>query len=96
MRAAAGKAKRQSVPMAGHPAPTRVRRASLALILLALLAGHVGLALLPDGLAAARIAGLSALWWYAGLLAPLGAAAAAVLLHPAGGAPPRSEGADHR
>lgn len=96
MRAVAGKAKGESGGARGASAAASAGRPGLILVLLALLAGHVGLALLPDGIPATRVAGLSALWWYAGLLAPVLAAVTAVLLAPADVAPPRAEREDRR
>jgi hypothetical protein len=46
--------------------PTRVG----IVIVLVLLAGAAGLALLPFGAGAVRVGGLSVAWWYAALLAP--------------------------
>jgi hypothetical protein len=45
--------------------------------LLVLVAGGLALALAPFDLGALRLAGLSLLWWYVGLLAPAAAAALA-------------------
>ena len=54
----------------------RTVRAVLAL----LLAGHAFLAVGPFHLGAVRIGGVSLLWWYGGAVAPLLAAAVALLV----------------
>jgi hypothetical protein len=87
MRAVSAKAKSEpNNARAGRHRPAG-RRAGVASLLVALLLGHVALAFLPDDIAAARVGGLSALWWFGGVLAPLAAAVAAVLLAPARPAP---------
>ncbi|OGK76974.1 MAG: hypothetical protein A2X50_15980 [Candidatus Rokubacteria bacterium GWF2_70_14] len=48
-------------------------------ILVFLLAAFPLLAMLPNDVAGIRVAGLSILWWYGGVLAPLAAAATATL-----------------
>jgi hypothetical protein len=55
------------------------RRTGIA-ALLALLAAALLLALAPAAPGAVRIAGVSLLWWYAGLVAPAVATALAVVL----------------
>ncbi|PWU19631.1 MAG: hypothetical protein C5B48_13350 [Candidatus Rokuibacteriota bacterium] len=49
---------------------TNHRRAVLVLLLVLLVAFPL-LALMPDHVAAVRLAGLSLLWWYGGVIAPL-------------------------
>ncbi len=56
---------------------TRLRAAGSLLVLL--LAAFPLLAMLPNDVAGIRVAGLSILWWYGGVLAPLAAAAVAAL-----------------
>lgn len=58
---------------------SRGRRAGIV-TLLALLAGALALPLAPFDLAAVRLAGVSLLWWYAAVLAPLLAAVVAVFV----------------
>lgn len=41
------------------------------MLVLALLGGYVGLILLPNGTAALRLGGVSLLWWYGGVVAPV-------------------------
>jgi hypothetical protein len=55
------------------------RRRAGIVTLLALLAGALALPLAPFDLAAVRLAGVSLLWWYAAVVAPLLAVAVAVL-----------------
>ena len=55
----------------------RLRAAGSLLVLL--LAAFPLLAMLPNDVASIRVAGLSILWWYGGVLAPLAAAATAAL-----------------
>jgi hypothetical protein len=52
----------------------RGRRTAIALLLV-LLAGAVLLALAPAAPGAVRVAGVSLLWWYVGIVAPLAATA---------------------
>jgi len=40
-------------------------------VILVLLAGGAVLAVLPSGVGAVRVAGLSLLWWYAAVVAPV-------------------------
>lgn len=56
-------------------------------LLLALLAGFPVLAALPNDAGAVRVAGLSLLWWYGGLVAPVAATVTLAfgLGRPAGG-----------
>jgi hypothetical protein len=54
------------------------RRAIVALLMLLVLAPMLALA--PSAPGAVRLAGVSLLWWYAGLVAPLAATAIAVML----------------
>jgi hypothetical protein len=54
------------------------RRAIVALLMLLVLAPMLALA--PSAPGAVRLAGVSLLWWYAGLVAPLAATAIAVTL----------------
>ncbi len=65
-------------------------RAAGAVLLLALLAGFLVLAALPDQLAEIRVAGLSLLWWYGGLIAPV----LSVLVTAAGAPVPPSPAGD--
>jgi hypothetical protein len=78
------------------PSPStaiRRRRATAGLLLL-LLTGFPALALSPNELAAIRVGGLSILWWYGGVLAPVAAATAvAFLCAPSAGGPPSAPGA---
>jgi len=53
-------------------------RAVGSLLLLMLLAGFLLLGALPNHLASIRFGGVSALWWYGGVLAPVLAAAVAI------------------
>jgi hypothetical protein len=55
----------------------RGRRTAIALLLV-LLAGAPLVALAPAAPGAVRVAGVSLLWWYAGVVAPLAATAIAV------------------
>lgn len=48
-------------------------------LLLVLLAGFLLLAAFPDDRAGTRVAGVSILWWYGGVVGPVLAAAVAVL-----------------
>ena len=48
-------------------------------ILVFLLGAFPALAMLPNDVAGIRVAGVSILWWYGGVLAPLAAAATAAL-----------------
>ena len=66
-------------------------RAGAALLLLVLLAAFPVAAALPAGIAAIRLAGLSLLWWYAGVLAPLLACLVAIAWLPDGPPPRRPE-----
>lgn len=72
------------------PRPAAVGRPVLgALLLIALLAAFPALALLPNDPGSIRVAGVSVLWWYGGVLAPaLGWAIAVWCL------PPRSSARD--
>ena len=56
------------------------RRRTAILVLLALLAGAPLLALAPAAPGAVRLAGVSLLWWYAGLVAPLLATGIAIVV----------------
>ena len=56
---------------------TRLRAAGAILVFL--LAAFPLLAMLPNDVAGIRVAGLSILWWYGGVVAPLAAAAVAAL-----------------
>ena len=61
--------------------PIRITRLSAAgSLLVFLLAAFPLLAMLPNDVAGIRVAGLSILWWYGGVLAPLAAAAAVAAL----------------
>jgi hypothetical protein len=60
-------------------------RVAAGVVLLLLLAGFALLASLPDSLAMVRLAGLSMLWWYGGVVAPLLACLAAGALRRRGG-----------
>ena len=66
-------------------------RTTGALVLLLLLAGFPLLGALPNQLAAVRVAGLSLLWWYGGVAAPLAIWLAAVIWIPGSGAGPGRE-----
>jgi hypothetical protein len=52
------------------PAQPPRRSGALSVLLCALLAAFAALTFLPDGLAHVRLAGVSALWWYAGVVGP--------------------------
>jgi hypothetical protein len=68
-----------------RPVPGKSKRAALCVVLLLLLlAGLLFLALLPDGLGGTRIGGVSLLWWYGSVGAPVLAWIVAVAL----GGPP--------
>ena len=58
---------------------TDARRAGI-LVLVVLFAGGLILARAPGDLGAVRLAGVSLLWWYSALVAPLIAVALAVML----------------
>ena len=70
---------------------TAGRRVGVAVILVLLAAGAV-LAVLPFGVGAVRVAGLSILWWYAAVVAPVVAVlvTVAVLLRRASAGEPAS------
>lgn len=82
---------RRDPPPSRSTAITRCRTA--AGILLLLLAGFPALALSPNELAAIRVGGLSILWWYGGVLAPVAAAATVVALCVPGGVAAAAPGA---
>ena len=75
-----------SLPRARPPARPRAAAARRppvgALALILLLVAFPLLALLPNGVAAIRLGGVSLLWWYGGVIAPALGWAAAVWLHP--------------
>ena len=54
-------------------------RAPAPLLLLLLLAGFLVLVGIPDDRASVRVAGMSVLWWYGGLVAPVLAVVIAAL-----------------
>ena len=56
---------------------TRLRAAGAILVFL--LGAFPALAMLPNDVAGIRVAGVSILWWYGGVVAPLAAAAVAAL-----------------
>jgi arginine exporter protein ArgO len=58
------------------------KRSTGVLLLLAVLAGFPLLSALPNQAASVRVGGLSILWWYGGLAAPLAALAIAALGRP--------------
>jgi membrane protein implicated in regulation of membrane protease activity len=71
-----------SPPRARPPAVAAARRQWLAaLVLVALLAVFPALALLPLDAASVRVAGVSLLWWYGGVVAPVLGAALATAFH---------------
>ena len=61
------------------------RRRAAILALLVLLAGAPVLALAPAAPGAVRVAGVSLLWWYAGVVAPLLATGIAIAVLVRGG-----------
>ena len=65
-------------------------RTTGVLLLALLLAGFLFLGALPNQVAAIRVAGLSLLWWYGGVLAPVTAVLVAIrwLAEPLPAAPP--------
>lgn len=67
-------------PTTGRPVSPE-RRLEGALLVLAVLGAFPGLILLPNGAAALRLAGVSLLWWYGGLVAPVLGVIGVVLLH---------------
>jgi hypothetical protein len=66
-------------------------RAGTVVVLLLLLAAFPVIAALPDQMAAIRLGGLSLLWWYGGVLAPVLAWLVAVAGLADGTPPPSSE-----
>jgi hypothetical protein len=67
---------------------TVTTRGIAALLLLVVLAMFPIIAALPHQIGAIRLAGISLLWWFGGVIAPMLAAAIAVALLP--GPPPPS------
>jgi hypothetical protein len=67
-----------------------ITRARGAVLVLVLLAGFPLIAVLPNQVGAIRLAGLSLLWWYGGLVAPVLAALIAASSAP-GTAPPSKD-----
>jgi hypothetical protein len=67
-------------------------RVAAGVVLLLLLAGFALLASLPDSLAMVRLAGLSVLWWYGGVVAPLLACLVAGVLRRPGGSAGEASG----
>jgi hypothetical protein len=59
--------------------PKKAKPERTPALLLLLLAGFVALAWIPDDQASVRVAGMSLLWWYGGLIAPTLAVVLAVL-----------------
>ena len=70
--------------------PVTTRTIGVGLLAL-LLAGFLFLGALPNQAASVRVAGLSLLWWYGGVLAPMMAVLVAVrwLAPPGPASPPR-------
>jgi uncharacterized membrane protein len=66
-------------------------RAKAALLLVSLLVSVPVLAGLPNAIGAIRLAGLSLLWWYAGVLAPLAAVLGSLAWLPDPAPPARPE-----
>ena len=66
-------------------------RSVAAILLLVVLAVSLVIAALPHQIGAIRIAGLSVLWWFAGVIAPLLAAVIAIAWLPGPPSPPRSK-----
>ena len=66
-------------------------RVGAALLLLVLLAAFPFASALPAEVAAIRLAGVSLLWWYAGVVAPLVACLVAIAWLPDGPPPRRPE-----
>lgn len=67
-------------PAAPRPAAAPARRLGAMLMALLLLGGLALLAARPGGPGTMRVGGVTLAWWYAGLLAPLGAGVLAALL----------------
>jgi len=65
---------------------TVTKPAKGALLLLVLLAGFPLIAILPNHVGAIRLAGLSLLWWYGGVIAPVLAVLIAAVSAPGGAA----------
>ena len=66
-------------------------RSVAAILLLVVLAVSLVIAALPHQIGAIRVAGLSVLWWFAGLIAPLLAAVIAIAWLPGSPPPTRSK-----
>ena len=71
--------------------PTVTTRGIAALLLLAVLATFPVIAALPHQIGAIRLAGLSLLWWYGGVIAPVLAWFIAMAWLPDPPPPPPSE-----
>jgi hypothetical protein len=66
-------------------------RSAAAILLLVVLAAFLVIAALPHQIGAIRIAGLSLLWWFGGVIAPVLAAIIAIAWLPDSPPPPRSK-----
>ena len=65
-------------------------RSVAAILLLVVLAVSLAIAALPHQIGAIRVAGLSVLWWFVGVIAPVLAAAIAIAWLPGSPPPTRS------
>jgi hypothetical protein len=95
---AAGGAPRRGASGKTRGAPSGVRynaavtiRAGAVIVLLLLLVAFPLIGALPDQMASIRLAGLSLLWWYGGVVAPILAWLVAVMGLPDGSPPRRPE-----
>ena len=70
--------------------PAATMRGLAALLLFVVLAAFPGIAALPHHVAIVRVAGLSILWWYGGVVAPVLAGLIAIAWLPTGRSSPRS------
>jgi hypothetical protein len=66
-------------------------RSAAAILLLVVLAACLVVTALPHQIGAIRIAGLSLLWWFGGVIAPVLAAIIAIAWLPGSRPPPRSK-----
>jgi len=71
--------------------PAVTTRGMPALLLLLVLVAFPAIAFLPHQIATIRLAGLSILWWYGGVVAPVLAALIAIAWRPDPGPPSRPE-----
>jgi uncharacterized membrane protein YccF (DUF307 family) len=71
--------------------PVVMTRSAAAILLLVVLVAFLGIAALPHQISAIRIAGLSLLWWFGGVIAPVLAAIIAIAWLPGSPPPARSK-----